>query len=965
MNEALRIVARDAISFGPFRLLPAQRLLEKAGEPTRLAGRALDILLVLTECAGEVVGKQELVARVWPGLTVEDGSLRFHVAVLRRVLGDGIDGARYITNIPGRGYCFVAPVQRAHMPALLASRGSERAPRTLPPRLIRMVGRQESVRAIAAQLAQRRFVTIVGPGGIGKTTVAVAAADAMLAEFGNEVHFVDFAPVRGASLVAGAVASIFGLPVQSDNPVPNIINFVRQRRMLIVFDNCEHVIGAAASLAEQIFREAPGIHILATSREVLRVEGETVHALPPLESPPEQRPVTAAEALCYAAVQLFVERAAASSDNFVLSNDNAGTIAEICRRLDGIALAIELAAGRVNAYGVAGVASLLDDRFRVLTQGRRTALSRHQTLRATLDWSYDLLSPLEQTILRRLAVFAGIFTPQSARAVAADDADAATHIFDAMANLVAKSLIATEVSDGHVQYRLLDSTRAYAHGKLLESGDADRCAWLHARYYADFLEQAETQVGAPAEGLAHHAAHIGNVRAALEWAFSPHGDTAIAVALAASAAPLLLELSLLSDCHEWTSLAVASLAAASAGSRLEMVLQASLGVALVFTKGNGEEAHAALSRGLDLAERLGDTHYAMRLLDTLYVFRVRLAEFPAALAIAQRADTVARRTEPAGGTQSADWMLAISYHFDGQTGSARSSCENALLEVTAGRRVNIRRFGVDHRIHALCALGRGLWLQGYPDQALRTGRLTIEEAETLDHPVSLCIALVWVIPVALWCGEFAMAETLISRLTAYAENHSLAPTHAQAIGWRGCLHVVRGEPEQGIKVIQQALATLQLFSHQLLKTVLLGYLAEAFAKNRDHAASAAAMEEVLQRIERTGEYLYLPEMLRIRGEIVAADASCDPSAAEGHFLRSLHCAHEQSALSWELRTAMSLATLRHRQGRAAEGQAELARVYGRFTEGFGTADLTAARCLLDGMAGGEIRRRPVTSRQTT
>jgi predicted ATPase/DNA-binding winged helix-turn-helix (wHTH) protein len=951
MSETLSPVASNAISFGPFRLLPAQRLLEKEGVPTQLGGRALDILLALIECAGEVVGKQDLIARAWPEVNVEDGTLRFHLASVRRVLGDGVDGARYITNIAGRGYCFVAPVERGGgVTAPAASQVARQLPRSLPARVSRMVGRDESVRAIAGQLLARRFVTIVGPGGIGKTTVAVAVADTLLGDFSDEVQFVDFAPVRGAALVPGAVASGFGLVLQSDDAVPSVINFLRQQRTLIVFDNCEHVIDAVASLAEQIIHAAANVYILATSRESLRVEGEHVHTLHPLEGPSDACAVTAAEALRHPATQLFVERAAAASDGFVLNDGNAGTIAEICRRLDGIALAIELAAGRVNAYGVADIASLLDDRFRLLTQGRRTALSRHQTLRAVLDWSYDLLPSFEQTILRRLAVFAGIFTLESVREIAADDADAAAQTFDAVANLVAKSLVATEAGDRHMRYRLLDSTRAYAFGKLLESGEADRCARLHAHYYVRFLERADAppSSGAPGHGLARHAAHIGNVRAALEWAFSTHGDRAIAIALAVAAAPLLLELSLLTECHEWTSKAVSELDESNIGSRREMALQTSLGIALIFTKGNIEAVQAALERGLSLADQLKDQEYQMRLLDVLYVFWMRLADFRQAFAIALRTDAAVRKGANRAGTANAEWMLGISHHFAGSTDDARACFERALAHIPVAKRANIQRFGVDRRTHVLGALARNLWLQGYPDQALSTGRRAVEEAETLDHPGSLCIALTWVTSVALWVGDLAMAQSLIARLLAQAERHSLGPYQALGIGWKGCLHVVIQDAPEGIRLITGALATLQVHHHELLNTILLGHLAEAFALTGDLAKAIGTIDQVIAGIETTGEMVYLPELLRIKGEIVAADAACDPDFAEQYFLRSLAFARTQPAPSWELRTATSLARFWHRQGRAEEGLALLASAYERFTEGFASADLRAARRVLEG-----------------
>jgi DNA-binding winged helix-turn-helix (wHTH) protein len=373
--------ADHAISFGPFRLVPSQQLLLEDDKPVRLGSRALDILIALAERPSEVVSKEELIARVWPGTFVEEGNLRVHIAALRRALGDGQAGKRYVVNVPGRGYRFVAPV------ALSAEQRSQAPPPSTPTRAhdlpassTRMLGRADTVNSLISQLTQRRFITLVGPGGIGKTTVALAVADGSAGSYHGGVRFIDLAPLSDPLLVPSALAFVLGLGIRSDNPIPGLVAFLRDKEMLLVLDGCEHVIDAAASLAEQLFRGAPGVRILATSREPMRAEGERVLRLSPLGVPAASGGLTAAQAMTYPAIQLFVERATESLDTFELTEADAPVIVDICRRLDGIALAIELAAGRVDAFGVRGLAALLDDRFRILTRGRRTALPRHQTL---------------------------------------------------------------------------------------------------------------------------------------------------------------------------------------------------------------------------------------------------------------------------------------------------------------------------------------------------------------------------------------------------------------------------------------------------------------------------------------------------------------------------------------------------------------------------------------------------------
>jgi len=335
------------VSFGPFKLFVEQRLLERSGVPLHLGGRALEILIVLVERANKVVSKEELLERVWPNVAVDEGSLRVQIAAIRKMLGEGEAGARYVTTLSGRGYCFVAPLSYAG-PSQLAHPKHQipEHPQGLPARLRRMVGRADAVYEISDLLMDKRFVTIAGTGGIGKTTVAVSVGHQLLEEFAGAVCFVDLGTLSDPLLVPGAVATMMGLPVRSDDATPGLINYLRDRRMLLILDSCEHVIGAAAALVESVYSAALRVHVLATSRESLRIEGEQVYRLSPLDSPPVGVELPADRILEFRAVQLFVERVRAGGRSFEFNDHYAGLVGEICRKLDGIALAIELAAGR-------------------------------------------------------------------------------------------------------------------------------------------------------------------------------------------------------------------------------------------------------------------------------------------------------------------------------------------------------------------------------------------------------------------------------------------------------------------------------------------------------------------------------------------------------------------------------------------------------------------------------------------
>ena len=356
-----------------------------------------------------------------------------------------------------------------------------------------------------------------------------------------------------------AIAGVLGIKLEGEDiSAESIARAIGGRRLLLILDNCEHVVDAVAKLTETVVSRCPNTTIIATSREALRIDGEHVYRVPALGVPPEPR--LAPDAVFeHTAVELFMTRAKALGSNFEHDEENLGAVAAICRRLDGIPLAIEFAAARAVMLGPPNIAALLDDRFKFLTTGRRTALPRQQTLRATLDWSYDLLPEPEARVLRQLGVFAGDFLLDAVMEVADDPKS--VDVTDHLANLVAKSLVVADIRGDRSHYRLLDTTRAYALEKLHGSGEYSDAARRHAKYYRGFFAnaEAESELKSQAEWLAVYGRHIDNVRSSLDWAFSPEGDAQTGVALTAVAVPLWVQLSLLAECRERTELALARL----------------------------------------------------------------------------------------------------------------------------------------------------------------------------------------------------------------------------------------------------------------------------------------------------------------------------------------------------------------------------------------------------------------------
>jgi predicted ATPase/DNA-binding winged helix-turn-helix (wHTH) protein len=939
--------AKGALSFGPFSLSLAERLLKRDDDPVPLGGRALDVLIALTERAGEVVSYRELISIAWPNVTVDEANLRVQIAALRKALNDGEHGVRYISNVAGRGYCFVAPVaQSTGRPIAAEGNANSERPRKLPPRLARMVGRDEAVRSVSEQLIMGRFVSIVGPGGIGKTTVAVSVAHALLNGFSGAVSFIDLGALTNPQLVPAAVASALGFMIQAHDPFGSLVAFLGQKKILLILDNCEHVIDSAAVLAERVVSAAPQAHILTTSREALRAEGERVHLLYSLDCPPEHADLTAAEVLTYPAAQLFMERAAAGGYSSALSDIDAPIVAAICRRLDGIALAIELAASRVGSLGVRGTAELLDNRFGLLWHGRRTALPRHHTLNSMLDWSYSLLSEHEKVVLCRLSVFVGDFTLQAIRSVASGGESDEADVVASVVSLAAKSLVSTSVISGSIYYRLLDTTRAYAATKLASRGDADRISRQHAIFFAKFLQGDEiVQSRFGEHDLSGYAPHIGNVRAALEWALSDHGNLGIGVELSAWAAPLFIGLSLLDECRSCCERALTVIDDASRDTRLEMILQEALALSSMYTRGHSDQIRAAIERALVLAETLGDQLHQLQLLAGLNLFLNRLGDLRGSLAAAERGNAIALATADPAGLIWAEWILGISHYLEGKQAAAQFHCERGLALAAERSGFNGNYFGCDHRIRALVALARVLWLRGFSDRALKTAQKVIDEASSQDQPISICISLMYCSSVFLWTGDLPSAADFIEKLIAYSGRYSLEPYSAAGVALKGELAVTRDEAEAGVGLLRKALEIMHTEQYQVVVTTFIGALAEGLRKSGKLQEALFTINGAIAQATSSGAKFELPELLRIKAQILAAQN--DRESAIACLTEALTVARKQSALALELRSAMALARLLPEGEQRDQARRELALVYDRFTEGFQTEDLRQARALLE------------------
>jgi predicted ATPase len=618
-----------------------------------------------------------------------------------------------------------------------------------------------------------------------------------------------------------------------------------------------------------------------------------------------------------------------------------------------------LAAASAAALGIAQVSAGLRDRFALLTRGRRTVLPRQRTLRATLDWSHELLPETERQLLRRLSVFAGGFTVDSAAAVMANTGLDAATVANCIANLVTKSLIALDPTPGVTRWTLLETIRAYALEKLAEHAEAKIAAQHHALYFRDlFTSQPQ---GARSllsdEDLARGAREIDNVRAALDWSFSPAGDPAIGVDLTAVYTPVWRYLSLMVECRERCERALLGLEShVNASMRTRTELQLALAAAIFITMGSPERAKALLTEALESADALHDLDAQARALSTLLSIHYLRGEYVMAQIAAERIEQVAHRIGDPIYLRFAYQPLGTTLIPRGRPREAQQYLEHVLrLPAAPGDRRDAIYYNSNDHTVARALLARALWMQGLTDQALNEARLSHEELQGTDHQPQLCRILYHgICRIATMTGDFATADREIERLIEVATglNAQLWKTAGHFL--KGQLLIEHGEFAQGLPVLRDAFETCERTGWHISYSEFKGALALGLAGIGRLDEGLLALDEgvAADREGADGHGWYAPELLRIKGELLLQQATDQSTpAAEDCFDQATQMAREQDALFWELRIALSVARLRVGQRRRHEARASLASVYDRFTEGFETADMHAARTLLE-----ELRR---------
>ncbi|KGC06667.1 ATP-binding protein [Burkholderia cepacia] len=915
-----------------------QRDIRRHGASLRIGGRALDILEVLHRASGSVVSKDDIMDAVWPGLIVEENRLQVHVATLRKALGASRD---LIKTVPGRGYLLVAsaspgpdPVSAAEAPAIDVPPDAAVSSPIAP-----LVGRDAELAQIVDMLECTPVVTLVGAGGIGKTSLAVRVAHRVRSRSRERVLFVELARASTRDDMLIALAAELGLDMPGVPAIDRIVDAFATSRCLLVLDNAEHIVDLVASLVETLTSSAGSLRVLVTSREPLHISAEAVLRMSPLAVPDGD--ASADEIVRCSAVELFLERVRAAAPDCTVDEAGMRLIGDICRRLDGLPLAIELAAARVATLGLAVVASRLDDRLNLLTGGLRSALPRHQTLRATFDWSYVLLDRAARALFRRMGCFIGPFSFDAAHAVAAEPGTSAADMIAVLGELVAKSLVTVEFHGAYARYRLTESTRAYAVEKLHDEGEFERIAARHAEYER---ERAPVRLVAPLMPVMPADVPPADAPALAVDEPADAAEAAAAVPEPDRLARALLEPSRMRACTARARAVLDALdtdAADPVDAAREMRLRAACASALLHTDGDALAAAAMWDRTLGLAAHIGDDAFDARALVGLWNTMLTLSDIHESLRYATRFERAAERRGDRSQRLLANTMVATSLHYFGEHAQARERLEAATAELAdAGESPCAQAaLGVDMATLGRTMLIRLLWMQGEPEHAMRVAAQAVEHGRRSPSPLTLCIVLgAAAVPIALRYGDHDITSDYLATLRATADTHGFDIWRSHAECLTGQFDIQAGHPGAGLARLEPALRRIEASGFRRVLAPLTVAYAEGLVRTGRADEARLRLDATLARCRAHGEHLFVPELLRVRGVAMLEQARTVGAnlavayEADGHrhLQMAIQTANAQGAAMWALRGSLDLADHLIERGHTAQASALVAGVARHF-----------------------------------
>ncbi|MDX3772494.1 winged helix-turn-helix domain-containing protein [Chromatiaceae bacterium AAb-1] len=902
--------------FGSFCLCQSSRTLKYNGIDISLGSRAFDILTALVGANGHVLTPRELMAVAWPNSVVEASNVRVQVAHIRRALEGGCAGKRYIASVAGRGYCFVEPVERiasvsAQKPAssdadeffqtsLVDKARSQAKPQIkLPAPLKAVVGRHNCITELSELVLSKALVTLVGPAGAGKTTLAVLVAHSVQKHFDNTAFFVDLSTVNCLETAEVALALAVGYKTSGTDLLPGLLEFLSTKRALLLFDNCEHVLAAVTTLCTQIMANTGNITLLTTSREALRVDSEFVYMVRPLSIPPQTAALTAQQAMLWPAIELFMLRAYEGGAKSILADDDVTCVTGICRRLDGNPHAIGLVASRVATYGLQGLADLLSNQFALHWQGRRDVCPRQQTVEAMIGWSHNLLTGRDQQVLYRLAVFCGEFPLEAAIAVAADDEFDAFAVSEAIANLADKSLVTVSFIHEHTHIRLFETTKAYALVRLSRYQNKDQVALRHALYYAEQLRHfvdGQENMGQDISDALCSWPEIGNVRAALEWSYAGRQDLSLAADISSMAAPLFLELSLLRESKRCCERALNLLPESRKATKTELCLLASLAVTYYSSGDYDGNMTAVVEQGLKLSRYLRDTKAMFHFLAGLHLAMMANGRFHESLSVSEQyANEVLQFGEH---TEAiiAKWMAGSSRHFLGQQAAADEDFSESTALATRQPLRALGYFETKQKTVANLAKARCSWMMG-KQQAIQMALYAIDDSRLHPDSFYLCVTLCF--PILLSGNLQELAERLIKEMDNAASDYKMAVRHVVIHFLNGLLLLSQGKTQCAEFHLQHCVDMLPPPKMSVVRVDALQALAEAQKENGNLKHALTAINEAIELAEKTGGTYNLADLLRTKAEVLMCEQEPDKAKVQSTLLLALECAQEQAAQGWE------------------------------------------------------------------
>lgn len=885
--------AEDTLwAFGSFVIWQTQRRIESPDRQVRLGPRSFDLLLALVQRHGEYLSKEELLSSVWKGVIVEEASVRVHMSLIRKALGEpgSEDGCQeWISNVPLRGYRFNGRVTISSISGRGGINSGALPFAKLPSRLTSLVGREEVVLATIDSLGKHRLVTLVGPGGIGKTSLAVCVAKRLGDQDGLQVGFIDLAPLISREHVLGTMARAVGVAADLPGTLDEIAQTLSEARVLLLIDNCEHVADTLAPLLGQLLIRLPELRILATSRETLRLVGECVVRVPALGIPEEG--VTDINVLRESpSVELLLSRSESAGVE-VGYGEQGPYLARIARQLEGIPLAIEIAAARLGTQSARDLADRLQDHSRLLTISNRGAVGRHSSISAAIDWSIELLDEREAKLLRALSTFRASFDVEAVVSMGVgriepDDA------YDALSSLVEKSLVMFDPGDHVSPYRLLDATRAHA-AKLAEQRreTADLLA-LHADHMLDTMQTATAALPSLNEKVwaDRYTRYLDDVRYALVNSLASSDRLSVAAKLLTSSSPLWFQVSQVAEYRDRVATTLSLVERLDRRNvEMETWLATALIISLLHTDGLSQAldeicdraiagAQVAKSRVLELQARWGRCTYDM--------FR---GSYSDAIHHAETLQTIVRAWSDPAALNLSHRVSAMANHFCGrfQISEEHSQASLRLSELAGRTRTNM--VGVDPVVAAQALLARTQWIRGDSEAAMATSAAAVRHAQEKAHPVSLCSALYGACPVAIWSERYELAAQWIALMRDEARRRGL-------VGW--------------LRYAEWYQEGLDLRTANLPKQVVLRINDLLPGYDPPHKEMLATFnlelvdEELVERV-RAGEGLWCAAEVW-RGLGLRHHLKKEVAEAEAYYMRAFETAKSQGALAWQRRATTSL-----------------------------------------------------------